>query len=208
MKKCVTILCLLVLLSSNTIQAQSAEAQQLLLNVEKLSQLKSILNNMYKGYEVISKGYNTIQDISQGNFKIHQVFLDALMQVSPIVKKYKRIGDILSCQSEIIKEYKGSLSRFKISNLFNTSELKYMENVNKNLFKNSLNNLNELALIITAGQLRMSDDERIKAIDRIYNNITDQLTFLRSFNNENNILVVQRKLELQETSVSKKLNGL
>ena len=41
----------------------------------------------------------------------------------------------------------------------------------------SLDNLNELLMIITAGSLRMTDDERIAAIDRIYLDINDKLNF-------------------------------
>ena len=69
---------------SGQVVAQSTEIQQLLLNVEKLAQLKKILGNMKKGYEIISTGYNTIKDISKGNFNLHEAFLDALMQVSPM----------------------------------------------------------------------------------------------------------------------------
>lgn len=208
MKKFVIAASLCLSFSICTVSAQSAEAQQLLLNVEKLAQLKSILKNMYKGYEVVSKGYNEIQDISKGNFNIHEVFLDELMKVSPLVKKYARVADIVKCQLQIVEEYKTSVSRFKASDLFNTSELKYMVDVNKNLLIISLKNLNELALVITARQLRMTDDERLLAIDRIYKDISDHLTFLRSFNNENTALAVQRKLELDEVKVSEKLNGL
>jgi hypothetical protein len=84
--------------------AQSTETQQLLLNVEKLAQLKKILSNMKKGYEIVSSGYNTIKDIFKGNFNLHDAFLNALLQVSPTVRKYKRVADIIPCQSEIVKE--------------------------------------------------------------------------------------------------------
>lgn len=208
MKKSVILLCVFLSFSFTTIKAQTVEAQQLLLNVEKLAQLKKILKNMYKGYEVVSKGYNAIQDISKGNFNIHQVFLDELMMVSPVVKKYKRVTDILQCQSQILTEYKKALKQFKGSSLFNSSELNYIVDVNKNLFNTSLKNLNELALVITARQLRMTDDERILAIDRIYKEISDQLLFLRSFNSENSALALQRKMEQQEVKKSQTLNGL
>ena len=208
MKKYAITMFVFLSFSFTGIKAQSEEAQQLLLNVEKLAQLKKILKNMYKGYEVVSKGYNTIQDISKGNFNMHQVFLDELMKVSPVVKKYKRVADIIQSQSQILTEYKTAQRRFKGSNLFNTSEWKYIIEVNKNLFNISLKNLNELALVITARQLRMTDDERILAIDRIYKDISDQLIFLRSFNSENSALALQRNLELQEVKVSEKLNGL
>ncbi len=208
MKKYLIFLCVFLFFNLSVGKAQSAEAQQLLLNVEKLAQLKKILKNMYKGYEVVSKGYNTIQDISKGNFNMHEVFLDELMKVSPVVRKYNRVADILQCQSQILTEYKTAIRRFKGSNLFNPSEFNYIVEVNKNLFNISLKNLNELALVITARQLRMTDDERILAIDRIYKDISDQLIFLRSFNSENAALALQRNLELQEVKRSEKLNGL
>ena len=83
-----------------------------------------------------------------------------------------------------------------------------MEDVYKNLFNKSLQNLDELGIVITAGKLRMSDDERIAAIDRIYKDISDKLVFLRGFNNESSVLAVQRGRELVDTKLSEKLNGL
>lgn len=195
-------------LSGTAVYSQATEVQQLLLNVEKLAQLKKILSNMKKGYEIVSNGYNTIKDISKGNFHLHDAFLNALFQISPTVKKYKRVADIITCQAQIVKEYKSAFNRFKSSELFSPSEYRYMEDVYKNLFKKSLENLDELGIVITAGRLRMSDDERIAAIDRIYKNISDKLIFLRSFNNEGSILAVQRGREMVDTKLSEKLNGL
>ena len=163
---------------------------------------------MKKGYEIVSGGYNTIKDISKGNFSIHQAFLDGLMQVSPAVRKYKRIGEIISFQTQLVKEYQSALKRFDASNLFNANEIKYMNNVYDNLFNKSLQNLEELAMVITAGKLRMSDDERINAIDRLFEDMADKLVFLRTFNKENNVLAIQRGREMVDTKVSKKLNGL
>src|SRR5882672_6143961 len=82
---------------------QSQEAQQLLLNWEKLTQLKKILNDMYSGYKIVYKGYTTIKDISEGSFTLHKDFLDGLLQVSPAVRKYKRVTDIISYQLKIVK---------------------------------------------------------------------------------------------------------
>lgn len=208
MKTIILFLCLSFSISWINVPAQSTEAQQLLLNVEKLAQFKKILSNMKKGYEIVSNGYNTIKDISKGNFNLHDAFLNALLQVSPTVKKYKRVADIISCQSQIIREYRSAFNRFKNSNLFAVSEINYMEEVYTNLFNKSLQNLNELTIVITAGKLRMSDDERIAAIDRIYTEISDKLVFLRNFNNEGNVLAVQRGREMVDTKLSQKLNGL
>src|SRR5665647_1335731 len=208
MKKCIMIVWVILFFFSGQVVAQSTEIQQLLLNVEKLAQLKKILSNMKKGYEIVSNGYNTIKDISKGNFNLHEAFLDGLMQVSPTVRKYKKIGEIIIFQSQLVKEYKSAFRRFDASNLFNANEMKYIGNVYTNLFNKSLQNLDELTIVITAGKLRMSDDERLNAIDRIYIDMGDKLVFLRTFNKENNVLAIQRGREMVDTRVSKKLNGL
>ena len=208
MKKCIMIMWIILFSFSGKVVAQSTEIQQLLLNVEKLAQFKKILSNMKKGYEIVSTGYNTIKDISKVNFNIHQAFLNGLIQVSPAVRKYKKIAEIISYQTQLVKEYKSAFRRFDASNLFNANEIKYMDNVYSNLFNKSLQNLEELTIVITAGKLRMSDDERINAIDRVYNDIADKLVFLRTFNKENNVLAIQRGRAMVDTKVSKKLNGL
>lgn len=188
--------------------AQSQEAQQLLLNVEKLAQLKSILKNMYNGYEVLTKGYTTIKDISQGNFKLHENFLNGLLEVSPAVRKYKRVADIINCQQKIMQEYRRAFNFFKESRRFSAEEVNYLENVYNRLFQQSLKNLDELAMVITSGSLRMSDDERLQAIDRIFADVEDKLTFLRSFNNSTRLLAIQRMQEQSEVDLLKQLHDI
>lgn len=173
--------------------AQSTEVQQLLLNVEKLSQLKNILTDMKKGYVVVANGYNTVKNISQGNFSLHEVFLDGLMLVNPEIRKYKRVGDIISYQKNILSEYKSAFNRFKSSENFNPQEIEYLGKVYQQLFRQSLDNLDELATVITSSKLRMSDDERLQAIDQIFADTQDKLMFLRSFNKEASILSLQRQ---------------
>ena len=66
---------------ANKALAQKDEIAQLLLNVEKLAQFKQILSDMKKGYKILNGGYNTIKDLSEGNFSLHKTFLDALMDL-------------------------------------------------------------------------------------------------------------------------------
>jgi hypothetical protein len=172
--------------------AQTQEAKQLLLDVEKLAQLKSILTDMKKGYEILSGGYNTIKNISEGNFKLHDLFLNSLLQVSPTVKKYQRVTDIIQAQIAIVSEYKAALKQFKLSGQFSTGEIDYITKVYSNLFNHSLQNLDDLASVISANKLRMTDNERLSSIDDIWKETSDELTFLRHFNNHTRILALQR----------------
>ena len=187
------------------VSAQAAEIQQLLLNVEKLAQFKQILSDMKKGYQILEGGYNTIKDISEGNFSLHKAFLDGLMQVSPAVRNYRRVADIINYQIVLVKEYRNAYGRFKRDNNFNPQELDYIGDVYNNLLKESLRNLDELTTIITAGKTRMSDDERLQAIDRIYADMQDKLTFLRHFNNNTTVLAVQRAKERNDVQALRKI---
>lgn len=204
------ILLLFILSASIHIEAlaQSKEAQQLLLNIEKLAQFKQILTDLKKGYQIVSTGYSTIKDLSKGNFDLHKAFLDGLMAVSPTVRNYKRITDIISGQLSIVKEYKNALSRFKQDNNFSVEEIAYLDKVYSNLFKESLNNLDELTLVITSNKLRMSDDERLSAIDRINSEMQNKLMFLRQFNDNTTILAVQRGREKNDATSIMKIYGL
>lgn len=191
---------LMMLLTPVKTAAQYQEMQQLLLNIEKLSQFKQILSDMKKGYEILTGGYKAVKDMTQGNFTLHKTFLDALMQVSPAVKKYKRVGDIINYQIQIIKESKNAFKRFSSSRIFSQKEIDYFEKIYGNLVKESLRNLDDLSTVITANKLRMSDDERLKAIDLIYLEMQDKLQFLRNFNASSNILALQRAKEHNDIS--------
>ncbi|MDF3076896.1 MAG: hypothetical protein K0S09_785 [Sphingobacteriaceae bacterium] len=201
--KAILIICIIA--TGFTAKAQSVEVQQLLLNYEKLTQLKNILTDMKKGYEIVSKGYTAIKNISEGNFNLHNAFISGLLAVNPAIKNYKRVPDIINHQKNIVKEYRQAFNQFKNSGTFSSSEIDYLGNVYTNLFNQSLQNLDELATVITASKLSMSDDERLEAIDRIFADTEDKLQFLRDFNRKTNILVIQRTREKQDIATSKKL---
>jgi hypothetical protein len=208
MKKLIFMVLLLLSGASVKVSAQAEEIEQLLLNVEKLAQLKQILTDLKKGYEIVSTGYNTIKNISQGNFNLHKTFLDGLMEVSPAVRNYKRVADIINYQILIVKEYKSAYRRFKQDGNFTPEEIKYLGSVYANLFNQSLKNLDALATILTSGDLRMSDNERIKAVDDLFISMQDKLLFLRHFNNNTTILAIQRSREKKDVHTAQKIYGL
>ncbi|TDQ73807.1 TerB family tellurite resistance protein [Sphingobacterium yanglingense] len=189
------------------VSAQQDEIAQLLLNVDKLAQFRKILDDMKKGYDILSGGYNTVKNIAEGNFSVHKVFLDGLLTVSPEVRNYRKVAGVIDYQLRIVKEYRSAMNRFRDSKVLRMEEILYLEHVYSNLFKKSINSLDELTMILTANQLRMSDDERLKAIDQIYQDMADRLSFLKEFNSNTSMLVVQRKKELDNIRSSKKYIG-
>ncbi|MFT2010985.1 TerB family tellurite resistance protein [Pontibacter sp. 13R65] len=202
---------LLLLLTAFTPQktrAQEAEIQQLLLNVQKLEQLRLILSDMKQGYALLSKGYGTIVSLSEGNFNLHETFLDGLLAVSPAVRDYKRVADIIGCQKRLLTEYKSAYNRFRRDGGFTPEELSYLGSVYGSLFRQSLRLLDELTLVLTAGELRMSDGERLQAIDRIHAQMQERLVFLRHVNRQATLVALQRNRELEQVRTLQKLYQL
>jgi len=181
------------------------DMQQLMLDIEKLTQFKAILSDMRAGYTILTQGYGAVKDISQGNFNLHSAFLNSLMAVSPEVRKYGRIADIIANQASIVSEYKAAWKQANASGHFSAQELLYINEVFTSLLNQSVDNLTNLANVITAGSLRMSDAERLQAIDGIYSDTQNKLVFLRDFNNKVAILALQRQKEQNEFNNLKNL---
>jgi hypothetical protein len=173
-------------------QSLTDDIEQLSFDYQKLAEEKKMLNDMYTAYKVIDKGYENVRSITEGNFNLHKAFLDALLLVSPTVQSYYKVKRIVDNEVELVKEYTAASNAYQTGDLLNSS----------------LTNLTELTMVLTAGQLRMSDAERLAAIDRIDENMGLQLQFLRQFNNYTAILAGQRGIEQNDNAAMHGLNGL
>lgn len=182
--------------------------EQLTLDYQKLAGMKSILQQMYQGYEVLNKGYNAVKDVSQGNFSLHEAFLDGLMVVSPAVRKYPRAADIIADQTALIREYKAAAASFLRDACFSPMEITYLRDVYNHLVGTSAKNLDDLLMVMTDSRLRMNDAERLTAIDRIYSDSRSQLSFLRRFNDRAYQTAWHRAKEERERQTLKRLYGI
>jgi len=83
-----------------------------------------------------------------------------------------------------------------------------MMDVYNNLVNASLKNLDDLAMVITDSKLRMSDAERLTAIDRIYMESHNQLSYLRKFNDQAYRMALQRSRDADDRQTIKNLYGI
>lgn len=200
-KKICLLIVLLTPLGFQRASAQTSTAQdlqQLLLDIEKLTQFKAILGDMKTGYTLLTQGYAEVKDISEGNFNLHSAFLNSLMAISPVVRQYGRVADIIEDQAEIVTEYQNAWKEANASGHFTASELVYLNSVFSSLLTQSVDNLTNLTNILTANTLRMNDAERLQAIDHIYGDTQSKLSFLRSFDSQVMSLSMERQQEQNE----------
>ena len=196
------------LFSVCSVQGQSSDVIQLTLNVEKLAQFRSILKQMKEGYDILNSGYRTVRDLSQGNFTLHRTFLDGLLRVSPAVRRYRKIVEIINMQLRVVEQCRAGYKSFSLSQLFNPQELHYISVIHDRILRLSLGNLNELLLVLSEQTLEMSDDERLSRIDAIHRQMEEKLHFLSHFDSEASILHLQRKKEIANSHSMEKIQGI
>jgi hypothetical protein len=192
----------------STAQSVSQLTTQLILDMQKLAEMKTILSDMYQDYAVVDKGYSTISDIAESNFNLHKGYLDGLLAISPSVKNYPKVAGIIDAENSIISEYKTSVHRWQVDGCFTTAEQGYINQTYTNIISQSGRDIDELTMTLTEDQLRMSDAERMRAIDRTYEDITGQLEFLRQFDASAAVQSMQRKKAAIELNTIQRLYGI
>jgi len=209
LKKILVILTFIVSLHPIVSRAQSTGdlIEQLVLDFQKLQDMKAILQDMYTSYKILDQGYTRIKKIAQGQFNLHKAFLDGLLAVSPAVKNYYRVGEIIQAEYNLVREYKASSSRAHGSGLFTDSELGYIDGIYSTLFKRSLQSIDELTMVLTDDVLRMSGAQRLAAIDRVYGEINGKLRAVRQLNNATSVQVLQREKAINDIKTLKQFYG-
>lgn len=209
MRRPALLLALFIGLGTLPCRAQSTSdlIQQLLLDVRKLEDLKFILTDMKKGYEIMDKGYTAIRDIARGHYELDKAFLDGLLAVSPTVRTYYRVAAIMDAASTLAKEYRLAQGQAGASGLFTSPELSYFEEMYSTLYKHSVQSLDDLRMVITDGMLRMPDAQRLRSIDRVYAAINGQLRAVRQLGQEVSLQAQQRQHAKNELNLLKLLYG-
>lgn len=186
--------------------AQTDELAQLALNYQKLAELKKALQNMYRGYRDISRRFDAVREISQGSFNLHNSFLSAQLSASPAVRSYSRINEIIRIQSTIAHQYRDAFILLQRDINFQPAEIDYFKKTFGNVFRLSIRNLDVLTQVLYA-PLRMSDDDRLKAIDNIYTDMYRQHSFLKHFIAQASLLARQRAGNRVELKTIRSLYG-
>lgn len=201
------VMVILLLISGPIAKAQSDEVQQLLLNVEKLNQLKDMLENMKDKYLIIRQGYNQVKGIAEGNFNLHQAFLNRLLKVNPNVRAYYKVGEIVELQISLIRGMAKVKQEFRWSDFLEEQEFAQVDRLFSVWSRSSLNLLEELLLILSDNQLEMGDWERIEAIDRLHASVLNLSKGVAMFANSISELGDLRNMKSRELTTLQTLFG-
>lgn len=176
--------------------------------LQQIAGLQLYIGYVQKGYSIAHDGLILIGDIKKGELNLHSNYFNSLKILNPNIRKYSKVADIIAFQLKIINVYKNTSRQVYQSKAFNTDELKYINEVFIRLIDDCVPTIDELIVITTNHELEMKDDERLKRIDGLYNDMQGKYTFAQTFAGEAKVLVVPRLRKQSDIQTSRAINGI
>lgn len=176
--------------------------------LQQIAGLQVYIGYVQKGYSIANDGLKFIGDIKKGELNLHSDYFNSLKTVNLNIRKYSKVADIIASQLKIIKVYKNTSMQVQQSKTFNADELNYINGVFNRLIDDCMATIDELIAITTSNKLEMKDDERLKRIDGLYNDMQSKYAIAQSFAGEAKVLVVARLREQNDIQTSRAINGI
>ncbi|MGC4102311.1 hypothetical protein [Ferruginibacter sp.] len=204
MKKQFTILLFILCITCGA----RSQSKQVKVYLKQIGLNEVLIGYLKKAMSIAKFGLTTIGDIKNGEFSLHRIFFDKLKAVNPKIKNIAKVADIITLQMQIIKNYQSSYRQIKESKQFTGQEVKYIYSVFTKLMDQTANNLEELFRVLASDQYQMKDDERIKRINMLYEEMKNSFVFTQHFSKETLIMAVQRMKEKNEVAQSRDWYGI
>lgn len=163
----------------------------------QITALQSYSHWIEKGYQIAAVGLGAVSSFKQGDFSQHSHYFSSREKVSSAVKNYPKVSAILKmadAMSKIRKKLTSAAgSGSGLTAMLNSHELQSLKRINDAAAVEADKDLETLALLVTDGKLKMTDDERIKAINLLYTRVRKRLTATMEFDRRMQALVSSRK---------------
>lgn len=180
------------------------------LKVQRLQNQTIWLQNAQKVLEnQLSKlKLSEIADWTERQKELYSGYYNELWQIKSAIAYYKRIKDLTATQLAIVDEYKWAWGLFSKDRHFTPEELSYMQKVYSGILEESVRNLDQVLLVVSALKTQMSDAERLEQITKAADAMEENLSALKKFNGVNIGTSLQRTKSLDELAKLKELYGI
>lgn len=180
------------------------------LKVQRLQNETIWLQNAQKTLEnTLSKlKLQEIGDWVEKQRALYDEYFQELSKVKSIIASYHRVKDIVRLQKKLVDEYKTAFALFQRDAHFSPDEIAYMRLVYEGILQESIQQLDQLDLVIQSFTTQMSDAKRLEIIEDAAEKINNDYLALQRFNNQNKLLSLQRSKDADEARMVRAMYGL
>jgi len=166
---------------------------------QQIAALEQYNAYLKQGYAISQNGLGGIDGWLKSEYSLHSRYYSSLSTVNPVIKCNSKADTITATISLIPPQF----TRIKKLKGLDINTKAYIKEVSEKVFQECDRQLNELQIVITDGKTQMTDDERIKRIDHVYEQVRDLLKFSQYFCSHIKVLILQRSFELNNIQTLK-----
>ncbi|UBM59590.1 conjugal transfer protein TraI [Marinilongibacter aquaticus] len=180
------------------------------LKIQRLQNKTIWLQNAQKTLEnTLSKlKLDEISEWTEKQKEQYREYYEELAKVKAIISYYQRIRDITQKQVRLVNEYQHAWQLIQQDDHFTSDEIEYMSEVYSGILEESLNNIDQITLIVQSFTTTMSDAKRLEIINNAADQVDANYDDLMRFNQQNVLLSLSRAKTSIEVQIVKKLYGL
>ena len=167
--------------------------------LQQIAAYEAFESELKMGYNVMKHGLSGIAEINTAELNAHSAYYASLKQPGTVVKNSTQVQDILTWQTDITNSFSQPF------NGLTSDEQSYVSLVGSNLLQACNADLAELQSLLQYGTLQMTDDERLKRLDKIHSDMRDKYQFSQSFAGSVRLLAMQRQQGANDTQTLKSL---
>jgi hypothetical protein len=135
-------------------------------------------------------------------------YYQELVQVKNAIATYDKVVSMIDKQAQLVKDYQTAYAAMQKDSHFSAQEISYIGSVYSGILNQSVENLKQLELVITALVTQMSDGSRLRIIDGAGARIDKNYSDLNQFTQQNILLSLQRAKDQNELDEVKLLYGI
>lgn len=149
-----------------------------------------------------------ISNWTQKQKELYQNYFDELRKVKEVLTTYNQVRDMITRQKALVNEYTTAWNLLRHDPHFSAQELQNMSSVYHSILAESLQDLEQMELVITSLSTQMSDGRRLELLSVADRSLDKNIAQLRSFNNLNFRLSLSRAISEQDAIRTKAIYGI
>ncbi|RKR84283.1 hypothetical protein BDD43_4515 [Mucilaginibacter gracilis] len=149
-----------------------------------------------------------ISDWSSKQKDLFGEYYQELWDIKSAIAYYSKISELTQKQVALVHAYNQAWNLLKADKHFSADELAYMTKVYSGILEASVNDLDQILLVINARKTQMPDAKRMEIVNKAADHMDANYNDLRQFNSQNQILSLQRAGDENEVLTLKKYYGI
>ncbi len=135
-------------------------------------------------------------------------YFDELKKVKAAITTYHRVRKIIEMQARMVREYQSAFALFKKDRHFTPDEMDYIGQVYAGILDQSVKNMDQVQLVITALLTQMGDGKRLALINEASKQAEKNYSDLQAFTNQNKVLSLERSTDENDLNLIKQMYGI